>query len=60
MILPNRKCRVCGVRDIPRRADWPWSINGRPVHETCLISVASQSVNRAKIVNQRRVSGRNK
>jgi hypothetical protein len=60
MIVSNRKCAVCGVRDILRRADWPWWINGKPVHEACLISVASRSMDMVKLVSEHRIPGRNK
>ena len=31
----NRKCGICGVRDIPRGIDWPVWVQGRPAHFDC-------------------------
>lgn len=33
---PHRTCGVCGISDIPRGVDWPWWVNGQPVHPICL------------------------
>lgn len=30
-----RACGICGQRSIPRGVEWPWWINGKPVHEEC-------------------------
>lgn len=34
--IPARACGTCGVRDIPRRLEWPWWRDGKPVHRTCM------------------------
>lgn len=37
-----RACGICGLKDIPRGVDWPYWVDGCPVHFACAVTLGGR------------------
>lgn len=59
MELTDRTCGLCGEANIPRSFDWPWWVDGQPVHPPCaspkvktMLTVEGPNVGNVRVISR--------